>query len=1238
MKKNNIFLTVLILLSFYGCSTYKAKYREGQPKSNFNFPENKEIEKSFYLIGDGGYSLPGGTSAGLLAFKTFLDSVKKTGNYTVFLGDNIYPDGMDPVGDPEREQSEYRLDSQIDVLENYEGNIIVIPGNHDWYNEGIKGLKREVEYLQKRTEDSIQFYPEPGCAFKSIEVSDEIQLLILDSQWYLANWDNHPLVNDNCPEIKTREAMFLEVDSELKKNQNKTVIFAVHHPLYTNGVHGGQYNFDHHLYPSQKKIPLPILGSLAMLIRTSGGVSIQDKQNERYKSLVSRLETISKKWGNVIFVSGHEHSLQYIEHDHIKQIVSGAGSKGTFVGLSNDGLFSFSGQGFAVLDVFKDGSSWVSYYGSFENKPKLLYQHEVIQPQKTDTIMSFPKTYPHTVMASVYEPEETQKGEIYESIWGDRYRQLYGTPVEVPVVELDTLYGGLKVVRTGGGHQTRSLRLEDSLGRDYNLRALEKSAVQFLQTVAYKDTPIQSELENSIAEDIIKDFYTSSHPYAFLTIPTLSDAVGIYHTNPQLLYVPKQKILGKYNEEYGDDIYMIEERPEEDWVGYKTFGSPNHDIESTSGLFERLRRDEKYKVDESAYIKARVFDMLVGDWDRHQDQWRWGESENEEGMHIFEPIPRDRDQVFSNFDGAFFGTLKGLTGFANQFGVYSDDIKNVKWFNKAAVGLDRTLIQNMGREEWLAQAKFIQENITDEVIEEAFSHLPEETRGQSTENIIKSLKGRRDNIVDITKRYYDYLAKNSIVTGTDKDDIIEVNRLADGNTTITVYRNKDGKKAEVVSQKTFDKEYTKEIWLYGLDDDDIFHVYGDGKDAINMRIIGGQNNDIYRIENGEGLRVYDHRSMPNTFELNNGANIIRTDDYSVNVFDKDRKNFNSNVLLPAVGYNPDDGFKIGLQDVYTINGFRRNPFTAQHKLGVGYYFATKGLDVEYSGEFANVTTNFNLFVSARYTSPNYTQNFFGYGNETINLEDELSKDYNRMRVSRLGGEVGLVRESPFGSFFRYVATFEGIRVEPTEERFVVEDFTTNPEFFKRKYFAGLEGTYKYESYDYVLNPTRGMKFELVAGGKTNTGNTDRTFGYINPYLEFYNALSTNRKWMLNSRVQADFNIGNDFEFYQAATLGGDNGLRSYRTERFSGKTAFSAGWDLRYSFDQFQTNFLPFQIGVFAGYDIGRVWTDFQESKLWHDSYGGGLWITSARAISGTFNLFSGSEGLRFSFGFGFSF
>lgn len=1238
MKKNNIFLTLLVLVLFSACSIYKKpQYREGQPKENFGYPTDKEIEKSFYLLGDGGYSLPGGTSEGLLAFKTYLDSVKQIGNYTIFLGDNIYPDGMEEEGNPLRERGEYRIDAQLDAVENYDGEIIFIPGNHDWYNEGIAGLKRERDYIEKQLDSEDIMHPEVGCAFESIDVSEDIQLLVVDSQWFLTNWDNHPTINDNC-EIKTREALFNEIESELKKNQNKTVVFALHHPLYTNGVHGGFYNFNQHLYPSQKKIPFPILGSLAMLIRTSGGVSIQDTQNLRYKNMVKRLETIAKRWGNVVFVSGHEHSIQYIEKDGIYQIVSGSGSKGTNVSLGTDGLFAYEGQGFAVLDIFKDGSTWVSYYGSEENQPKLLYQHEVFEaapPVKLDTL---PKIFPRYTEASVYEPEETEKSEAYKSVWGDRYREIYGIKVKAEVVDLDTLYGGMEVLRAGGGHQTKSLRLKDKKGRDYNMRAIKKSAAQFLQTVAFKDASIESDFENTLAEDIIEDFYTSAHPYGFMVIPTLSKAAGIYHTNPKLYYVPKQKALGRYNETYGDELYMIVERPEENYTGYESFGAPNHDIESTAGVYERLRRDEKYSLDEAAYIRARIFDMLIGDWDRHQDQWRWSEFEDEEGNHIFRPIPRDRDQVFSNFDGAFLATLRGLTGLANQFAVYNEDIKDVEWFNTAAMGLDRSLVQNEGREQWIKQAKYLQEHITDEVVEEAFSKLPEETRGESSEKIQKYLKARRENLVDIVERYYKVMAVNSIVTGTDKDDFIEVIRNTDGTTKVTIYRNKDGKKADVVSSRTYDPQYTEEIWVYGLDDDDIFEVSGEGKENILTRLIGGQNNDIYRVKNGQDLKIYDYKSKPNTVESLNGAKLHLTDDYEVNVFDKDRKIYKTTRIIPAVGYNPDDGMKIGLRASYDIYGFQRNPFTTRHSISAGYYFATQSFDVYYDAQFANMWKNYNLLLGANFTSPSFTRNFFGYGNETVNPEEELGMDFNRIRLSRIGGEVGLVRESPFGSFFKYVATFEGVKIDESDGRFISDDVITDADYFERKYFFGIEGIYRYESYDNTLNPSNGMKFQLKVGGKMNTNDANKIFGYVEPYLGFYRAIAAEGKLVLNPRVQAEVNIGDDFQFYQAATLGGENGLRGFRSNRFAGESAFATGADLRYSFDQFKTPLLPVQIGIFGGYDIGRVWLDNEDSSKWHDSYGGGFWITSAQALSGRFNLFTGGEDLRFSFSFGFNF
>lgn len=1239
MKKNNKFLTIIGIVLLFGCSAGGPEYAKTEKTENFGYPEHKEIEKRFYLVGDAGETEVTNVADGIEAFRSFLDSANVPDASVIFLGDNIYPAGMPPEGHPAREEAEEVMKSLLNTVDSFEGEVMFIPGNHDWYINGIEGLEDQKEFIEEHFEGAFKWAPEIGTGMEVIDVSGDIQMIVVDSQWYLTDWDDHPEVNENSEEIKTRKQFFLELESELKKGQNKTIVFVLHHPLYTNGLHGGIYGFRNHIYPTHGIIPMPILGSIAMLVRTSGGVSIQDAQNEQYKSLVNRLITLAQGYERLIFISGHEHSLQYIEGEDVKQVVVGSSSKSSYVRLGENGLFAYEGQGFAVYDIFEDGSSWISYYGEKNDKPVLLYQKEIFQkPKKFDTSI-LPESFPQTIKAAIYQPNENEKSDIYESIWGDKYRKLYNTPIKARVAELDTLYGGLTPIRKGGGHQTRTLRLKDSLGREYNMRAIKKSAVQFLQTVAYKDEPVAESFKNTVAEKVIYDFYTAAHPYGFLTIPTLSEAAGIYHTNPELFYIPKQEALGKYNEEYGGALYMIEERPEENWVGTEgVFGNPNHDIESTSGLYDRLRRDEKYKLDERAYVRARLFDMLVGDWDRHHDQWRWHESELEDGTRILKPIPRDRDQVFSNFDGAFLATLKGFLGMARQFVTYSGNIDNVKWFNKAALGMDRSLLQNTGRDVWMEEAKFLQENITDEVIREAFSHLPEETQDEATKRLMEMLKTRRGNLVSIANRYYNYLSELAIITGTDKDDYIEVKRLDEGKTRVIVRRIKDGEKGDLISDKTYSADVTKELWIYGLADDDVFEVTGEADDLIKVRIIGGQNNDIYKMISGEDVKVYDYASKPNTVRSRGEAKFRFTDDYETNVYNKDKNITSNTVIFPALGYNPDDGFKVGVKGVYTLNGFKRNPFTAQHSLEFGYYFGTQAFDIDYTSEFAHILGNYNLLVGANFTSPNFVTNFFGYGNGSINPDDDLGKDYNRVRISRIGGVLGFQKESMYGSFFRYMASFEGVEVENTPNRIIADVFGAEDDFFERKYFAGLEGTFRYESYNNVLNPSNGLFFEITAGSKLNVEETENLYGYIDPELVMFQPLSRNRKWVLKAHFNAQFNIGDDYEFYQAAELGGNTGLRGYRLQRFIGKTAFATGGDVRYSFEKFKTNFLPFQIGVFAGYDVGRVWSQYHESEEWHDSYGGGIWVNGASAINGTFNLFKSEEGLRFSFGFGFKF
>jgi hypothetical protein len=48
-------------------------------------------------------------------------------------------------------------------------------------------------------------------------------------------------------------------------------------------------------------------------------------------------------------------------------------------------------------------------------------------------------------------------------------------------------------------------------------------------------------------------------------------------------------------------------------------------------------------VDELQYLKARLIDILLGDWDRSADQWQWLKVQTPENV-IWEPVPQHIDK------------------------------------------------------------------------------------------------------------------------------------------------------------------------------------------------------------------------------------------------------------------------------------------------------------------------------------------------------------------------------------------------------------------------------------------------------------------------------------------------------------------------------------------------------------------------------------------------------------------
>lgn len=1216
--KLTICIAFVILINLSGCANFKPQY---ETKNDVEFINEKKVSHSFYLIGDAGNSA--NESGALDLLRKQLD--KANNNSTViFLGDNIYPKGLPKKNDKGRVDAVNQLNAQTNVVSNFSGETIFIPGNHDWYNGGITGLKRQEEFIEKKIGKN-SFLPENGCPIEKVDISKDIVLIIIDSEWYLTNWDKHPGINSNC-EIKTRESFFDEYESLIKKARGKTTIVALHHPIFTNGPHGGQYSFKSHLEP------LPIIGTIKNILRRTGGVTTVDQQNKRYNDLRNRIITLSQENEKTIFVSGHEHSLQYIVEDNLPQIVSGSGSKSSATRTVGTGLFSYGSVGIARLDINEDGSSVVAFYSSVGNKK--VFQTEIFSANKKATV-NYPSNFSKFQRSAIYAEKEIKKSNFYTSIWGERYRTYYGVKVEAPIVNLDTLFGGLLPVRKGGGHQSKSLRLKDSRGSEYVMRALRKNAVQYLQAVAFKNQYVKDEFRDTYTEGLLLDVFTGSHPYAPFTIGTLADKIGVFHTNPVLYYVPKQNALGYYNDDFGDELYMIEERASDGHGNQKSFGYSDKLI-STTDLLKELHKDEDVVLDEAAYIRARLFDMLIGDWDRHEDQWRWAKFK-EQSKTVYRPVPRDRDQAFSIMaDGALLGVVTKILPSLRLMQSYGEELKSPKWFNLEPYPLDMALINESVKTVWDKQVQLITTNISEEVIDEAFTFFPKEVSDESIKEIKRKLIGRLQNLQTISDQYFLEINKYGVVKGTNKDDFFEIKRHQN-KTTVTAYRIKKGVKSDVFFKKTYSKLTTKEIWIYGLDDDDCFEVTGQGTDFIKVRLVGGQNKDTYNVQNGKKVVVYDFKTKENEFVTKRGLRKL-TDNYETNVYDYKKLKYNSNLLIPSFGSNPDDGFKIGLININTKNHFERNPFSAQHKFSAFYYFATNGFDMSYTGEFANIIGQTNLHINSKFTSPNYAVNFFGFGNETPNLEidnNEISLDYNRVKLRTILINPSIQWRGHLGSSVRFGVSYESIKIEKSLNRFI--DSVVDDTKSLTNDFLGALIAYSYKNRDDNAFPTLGLETTIELGYKSNI-KTSKSFSYLKPSVVLDHKISSNGQLVLASKFLGHLNFGDNFEFYQAATIGANSGLRGYRNERFTGNNSFVQSTDFRINIRKLKTSLLPLDIGLYGGFDYGRVWLDEENSRKWHQSFGGGVFFNGADMIVGNLSAFFSEEGARLAFKIGFGF
>ncbi len=1228
MIKKHLLLSIIILLS--ACQTSK-DYIRSSIKEGIDSSPSSPIIHSAYFIGDAGEP-PSKSSETLNLLKQFLDQESEHSS-VVFLGDNIYPEGLHSKKNDHRPIDVENLNAQLDILKTYKGHIAIIPGNHDWNrgsDKGWKFIKRQEKYVEKYLGRGNTFLPDGGCPGpKVVNLESNLVLIIVDTQWWLHPHKKAKGQKDGC-NIQTREEMLTQLKDVLKKYRHKNILVAGHHPLFSNGTHGGKFKLSDHLFPlkninSNLLIPIPIIGSIYPMYRKLLGHK-QDLSHPVYQEMINAFTKAFEEYDNIVYLAGHEHNLQYRKEKNNHYIISGSGSKVSYLKKNQKLQFGAERKGFSKIDYHKNGEVWLSFYSpELESTDKLLYRKKIFQSKTTNSIL------PEAIPTVSYKGQKKltipnpnyEAGKTKRFFFGELNRELWTLPIEVPYLDIHFEKGGLVPIKKGGGMQTKSLRLKGKDGHEYVLRTIKKDASLLLGR----------ELKNTLARDIVQDGLAGSHPYAALCVPPLAKAVSVYFTRPKLVLVPDDPILGDYRSEFGGSLCLFEERPAGDMRHASNFGSSKKVI-NYSKVIDKVQSDDAHQLDKFSILRARLLDMLMSDWDRHDDQWRWA-SFKEGKRTIYRPIPRDRDQVFFKFDG-LIPSISNRKWLLRKFQPFDPDIRDIEGQNFNARYFDRAFLNEVTLAEWIAVADSMKLELTNKVIQTAIKQLPVEAYKLQGLKLEQILKQRRDKLTEFANRYYKVLAKTVDITGTLENDYFEINRLDSNQVSVDIFKRKKGKKKgkKQIYHRVFNGDETKEICIYGLDGNDEYKIKGDVDKTILVRIIGGTSKDkIVDSSNskelGKKTYIYDSNKGENKIIKSKETKVFIRN--TVDAYDYDRESFAYDVMLPlpSVGYNVDDGLFLGGGFQWKIRGFKKSPFKTLHHLTANVS-ATNAFNLDYKFQFTELFGNWDLAGNATMRQP-LIFDFHPPGNESETLpgeENQIRLKWNSFQPFIQSTSQDQMQKLQFGIDALQVSFDDGSKRPIGTELKNGEDGI----------YSGLFVRYILENKDQKLNPERGIGISLEASTHKNLSKDDLLYHKLSGNLSLYFPLPK-IPIPTSLAIRGGYHIlFGDYPFHQANYLDGNTNFRGIPRNRFSGKKMFYQNTELRFNIIYIKNYILPFQLGLLTHYDLGRVWESDENSDLWHKSHGLGLYINALDFIILNGTMSYSDEGKYFSFGTKFLF
>jgi hypothetical protein len=1041
--------------------------------------------------------------------------------------------------------------------------IYWLMSDDQWYYSNVSLNKDQmaIDFARQMEELYIRIVPADLCPKPAVFNEKKFDIVVIDSNWFLFPHKNE-LFSQQCGDVDLGKYYTL-IEEALLNAKLKPVVMISHHGVNNKVINNPDDN-------SVAKFANTIQQSLGPMDSIS---------NPAYQKYQEKIIKMLSRRPNVMFISTTSESFfEDTENDLYH------------VALPN------SQPSHLQLDNIKTGVSATA--------EDLLKKLQLEFNEKNNMVTSICED--HT--GSMHEFK--LKGSFYEYFLGSNYRKLWNQPITIDCFDLQEK--NLTITRMGGSLGAPDFQLKDLQGNFYTLKPMKK-AVRLPQI-----------LEDTLVEKVLRDQQSSLNPVGFLLAASLATQAKIPNEFPKLVYIDvNQNAFSVWkNKKVVSGFYQLVQDPVNILNNRDSTKNGVLEVVSTQEMVHRLENESGYTLDQTAYLKARLFDILIGDSDRGKDQWMWMVVVRENGK-VFYPYPIDHEGSFYRGDGAVsWWRQRKWVNYRLQN--YGNRLKHPNPMMIESFSMDHRFTFKLTKEDWDHVLADLLQKLPPDSMEKALEKLPIKLSERDRKWLIESFQKRLKDLPNIAGKMRMALLESVDIVGTSSKDNFLIQSGPGPFIEVTNKNESD----EIISSNKFDSKTTKEIRIYGLGGDDDYRL--DWKKYVSTKtlLIPGDGKDNF-IE-------VSHKIKPKVELYDDNTDIISYYGFKKRNYEPGYNDYYShinrrslNVLEPVLflaSSNPDSGFVIGGGVKYNKTGFQKSPWSSTNEFKANLLVSRAAANVFYKGTWFDVVQDIDLQTEIDFGIPRFYGSFFGLGNTTPNRDPSKEDEFYWMKARHLETastitipiiqHLTLVPRAQF-RFRDYQFDDENILTTPSESNLDSQlGPGTTDNMQKPNYYMGGGASVKYISDDDISGPIKKRIVRAEASWMLQQGlaSEDSRFQTVDASAGLTGYFSRSKtQWKINGGFGKNF--GN-WEFFDAQFLGQGQNLRGYFINRFGGDTRIYDSFEINQSL-LFRKRPIITDYGIGAFFDHGRVYmTDDPNSDKWHKAIGGQAWITALNSIA----------------------